>query len=339
MSNKEKFFYFHTPKTAGTSINKFFTEIYPNSLTHVEGKRDQLGSEFINKYHFISGHVSYSAVANSLAPDWVKLITFREPYSYAVSHLSWIRKLADEGEEKRFNTHPEIFQKIALKMKSLDFSKSEDIVLLKEWLESMNFHYLFNTQTIYLDVKKNINIALKNLSNIEFVGIMEDTDGLLDNMEKEFLFTSISKEAPRVNINNNKYGFNLKDSRTREALLPFIDKDITIYKEATKLFNKQRKLYQERAIDDIIGYIDSINKNKIRGWCRSKNSLQKLELELRLDNQIIATTIANKYRLGLKEKGIHFTGRCAFEFDLESSIDTDKLQVYIANTNVCIDRL
>jgi len=346
-NNKFKLLYFHIPKTAGSSINEFFKANLDSCDFHIEGVKD-FDKEFCNKYDFISGHVSYTRMAEILNLDeWITFATFREPLSYTISHIKWVRKLADKGEEKRFQEHPKIFQKIALKMTEYDFSVPSEITEFIKWLESINFYYFHNTQLHYMHPTNNqhklsdhqVKIALENMKNINFIGIQENMDEFMETISCEFGWEL--DKRPRVNVNENNYGFDINDSKTQEALLPLYEKDLILYKEAKKLYNKQKTLYRNKPTEDIIGYVDSISKNKIRGWCRSKNSLQKLELELRLENQIIATTTANKYRLGLKEKGIHFTGRCAFEFDfdLESSIDTDKLQVYIANTNISIDKV
>ena len=242
MKKQTKIFYFHTPKTAGTTINSFFVDIFKNSIVHAESKSESLNDKFLNSYNFVSGHLSYTHMISMLDANWTKLITFREPYSHVVSHLCWIRKLADVGQEKRFNEHPAIFQKISLKMKSLDFSKPEEIIKLEKWLESINFYYLFDNQTIYLDFDKDISKAIQNLYTIEFVGIMEDIDLFFKIIDREFSFNK-KRKIEKENINPDKYGFDLTNCKTREALLPFIKKDIIIYEEAKKIIYKQKELY------------------------------------------------------------------------------------------------
>jgi hypothetical protein len=178
-----------------------------------------------------------------LDDSWLKVITFREPYSHVISHLSWVRRMADKGQERSLRSHPEIFQKIALKMKTLDFSRPDDITNLFEWLKSVKFNYFFNTQIIYLDTKKDLASALYNLYEIEFVGLTETSDTFFQVMNTEFSAGKSRIIAPRENINCNKYGFDMNDSKTRLALLPFIEKDIVVYNEARHVFNQRLRDY------------------------------------------------------------------------------------------------
>jgi hypothetical protein len=262
------------------------------------------------------------------------MITFREPFSYAVSHLCWIRKLTEEGEELRFNNHPKVFQEIATKMKSLDFSQPTDIDKLVKWLISIDFNYLFNTQTLYLDIGKDTTKALSNLYDIDYIGVMDDTDSLLNVMGTEFGLCESRKKAPKENISTNQYGFDLNNNNTRLALLPFIDKDIIIYEEAKRISKSQKCLYDIPANTDIIGYLDSKEGKYITGWCRSTKSLRKVDLEFRIKNKVVARAKAGLFRQGLKDKQIHPTGRCSFKVELDCKLD--KVSVYVAGTDIIL---
>jgi hypothetical protein len=333
-SKNVNIFYYHVPKTAGTSINRFFTDTISNNITHAEGKDKDLTADFLNQFNFASGHLSYTKINPLLDNRWVSMITFREPFSYAVSHLCWIRKLVEQGEEVRFHNHPKVFQEIATKMKTLDFSQSADIDKLVKWLKSIDFNYLFNTQTLYLDIGKDITKALTHLYNIDYVGVMDETPNFLKTMGVEFGFDSNQKKVPQENISTNKYGFDLNNNNTRLALLPFIDKDIIIYEEAKRIATVQKRLYEIPANTDIIGYVDSKEGKYITGWCRSVKSLRKVSLEFRIKKKVVAIAEAEDFRQGLKDKKIHPTGRCAFKVELDCKLD--KVSVYVAGTDIVL---
>jgi len=334
-----KLFYFHIPKTAGSSINEFFAKNVVPYHFHVESVQD-LTKEFCEHFEFISGHVSFSRMNQMLDhKDWTTFVTFREPLAYTISHLKWVRKLADKGEEERFKQHPEIFQKIALKMTEYDFSIPTQITEFINWLKSINFKYFHNTQLHYIHQTQNqhelsdhqINIALQNMKKINFIGIQENLDEFMEMISYEFDWKLDQK--PRVNVNENNYGFNIDDPETQKALFPLYEKDLILYEEAKKLHAKQKALYDNEPTEDIIGYVDSITSTEIVGWCRSKSSLKKVKLELKVDGKIIQTTIANIFRQGLKRKEIHPSGLCAFKFHLENELDSHNISIDVANTD------
>lgn len=337
-----KLLYFHVPKTAGSSINKFFSQNTERYSFHIEGV-ENLDNSFFNKYDFLSGHVAYNHI-NSMIDlrDWITFITLREPISYVISHLKWVRKLADKGEEERLLEHPPIFQKIALEMLKYDFSKSQDISSFIQWLDSINFKYFHNTQLHYLNSNRRekfftdeeIGEALENLHKINFVGIQENLNEFIEIISYEFGW-NLPHSTPNVNVNSENYGFNINDKKTREALKPLYEQDMIIYNEAKKIFNFQKNLYSATSDKNIIGYIDKVTDKKIVGWARFINNLNKVELELKINNSILQTTTANIMREGLKRKGIHPTGLASFEFNLKEKVNSN-FKICVKNTDICL---
>lgn len=335
-----KLLYFHVPKTAGSSINNFFSKNIQNYHFHIESVKN-LNHDFCQRFQFLSGHVTYNRMSKMLnLNEWITFATFREPLSYTLSHLKWVRKLADAGEEKRFNEHPEIFQKIALKMTEFDFSKAQEILTFIKWLESINFYYFHNTQTLYMNNNRNLNIiteqqmadAIENLQKINFVGIQENLDEFMEMISYEFGWSIDAN--PHENINENNYGFNINDKDTQEVLLPLYEKDLLLYNEAKKLYEAKKTLYILEAKQHIIGHIDKVAATHIVGWVCYKDSLQKVELELKLNDTVLQTTIANNFRQDLKRKGIHPTGLCGFKFTLNKNTDDKSYKIFIKNTNI-----
>ena len=337
-----KLLYFHIPKTAGSSMNKFFSNNIKNYRFHIEGV-DKLDEQFCNSYKFISGHVSYPRMNAMLnLRDWITFATFREPLSYTISHLKWVRKLADIGEEKRFNSHPKIFQIIALKMKEYDFSNPIHIKDFIDWLDEIDFNYFHNTQLHYMHhtkdqhrlSEKQIKIALENIRKIDFIGIQENLDEFMEIIGYEFDWKL--EQNPRININENSYGFDINNPETVEALLPLYEKDLILYEEAKRLFSKQKALYNEKNSDTVKGIVNFVSSTKVIGWARFKNSLEKVKLEVKIGDKIIQSGTANLFRKGLKVNGIHPTGLCAFKLEFEEHANTEEITVFVANSDISL---
>jgi len=178
----QKVFYIHVPKTAGSSLYQLFRKNFDKTLDHLEGK-GPFNETSLKDYDAVSAHLSYTRVSRILnLKKWISVATFREPYSHVISHICWVRKLADKGEKKRFKAHPKQFQDLALYMKTLDFSKPADIEKLISHFESIDFHYFHNTQTIYMDANKNLDQAFLNLEQIDILGLTESMDAFYSRL-------------------------------------------------------------------------------------------------------------------------------------------------------------
>tara|TARA_R110000850_G_scaffold236880_1_gene361664 strand:- start:248 stop:997 length:750 start_codon:yes stop_codon:yes gene_type:complete len=240
-----KILYIHVPKTAGSSINKYFSNNLKSHRFHIEGING-LNKDICESYEFISGHLPYNVIDKMLPlEEWITLISFREPVSYVISHLSWVRQLADQGEEERFNAHPKPFQRIARKMTEYNFSNPDDLSDLITWLEDENLLFLHNTQMYFLNGEHNrstyshsqVNAALKNLESIDLVGIQEDINQFMNMLSMKFEWPA--NQVVMENVSHNKYGLDINDDKITKALFPLYDKDVIVYEKAKKIFEQQ----------------------------------------------------------------------------------------------------
>jgi len=99
-------------------------------------------------------------------------------------------------------------------------------------------------------------------------------------------------------------GFALGSSEAqRQDALSFITTDPSEYLAKT-VFTKS------------MGFVDKLSRERIRGWAKSVQHNEPLTIEIYLDDVLSSSIIANGYREGLKLKGIHPTGKCAFDVDM-----------------------
>jgi hypothetical protein len=319
MRRKDKFrlFYVHTPKTAGSSLNEYFKKIFPNHATHIEGQLARKETFKLDNYDFASGHIGLNRAERILNDNWIKLITLREPYSFVISHLCWIRLLADSDQVDRFKRHPPIIQKVSKKMSEYDFSDAEQISEFIIWLDGIDYNYLHNTQTFYLDFDKRIDAALEALDRVEFVGTMERVDEFLGMINNCLNLGYEYSKTPRENVNSRKYGLDINNDKIRAALYPLINKDILVYEAASSRLKNDLNMHQSLQKDyEIKGVVDRVNEDRISGWVMSPQLKKVLTVGLYRNSELLHEVKANIFRLGLKKRGVHYTGCAGFVIEL-----------------------
>lgn len=333
-----KLFYFHIPKTAGTTLNQFFASKFTNTLTHIESQR-QLSKSFCNHFDFLSGHLSFDYMDELLdLQEWITFATFRDPFKHTISHMKWIRRLADEGQEARLAEMPLVYQRVALKMKTVDFSDANQIEDFLDWLRLVHFQYFHNLQSFYMqrtEQQRDLNdeqveTVLNHLSQIDYVGVQDKLDDFTQIICREFGWRY--QPQARINRNDNDYGFNLDDADTREALLPLFSKDLLLYQQAENQFNQLMAQYQNDA-SDYWGSADTVTNNELSGWVRYHNSLKKPTIEVRINGHHYAYASAENYRPDLKTNQVHPTGRCGFSVKVPNGTTLADCEVMIPGTD------
>jgi hypothetical protein len=224
----------HIAKTAGSSVNDFLrSKVSGNSYLHVESTPNWNSIQFSGE-HFISGHLTYSEFKNKLNADrYFKVVTLRNPVDHIISHISWIRKIADDIA--RFEAHPTYIQNLSLKLKNTDLSNPEE---LRETISSFTVQeiaLLDNAQTRYLRDNagnrpvnsSDVSSAIKNSKLFDVVGCSENLDDFLAEVSRLKNWDFLG-ESPHKNRLNEKFGLNDRADLV-EVLMPLIQYDIKLY--------------------------------------------------------------------------------------------------------------
>lgn len=232
--------YVHIPKTAGSTVNKVLNECFGRgqSLVHAESNTHWKELAQQQKINFLSGHIPYQAFINVAELQcYKKAITFREPYSHVISHLSWIRALSLAENRARYEAHPEYIQKLSDKLASYDFVDAVQISDAIQQLNSLEHRLLDNTQTRYIRTNlaketvddSDLVAAIENLKSFDFVGIDSNIIGFLSEIAVDYGFEYKSEDR-RENVLYNKFGLDSAGSGVKEALLPLVEFDLQLYR-------------------------------------------------------------------------------------------------------------
>ena len=236
--------YVHIAKTAGSTVNKVLLEWFgeSKSLVHVESQNTRRELVKQKKVDFLSGHIPYKAFMKvSEVQYYTKAITFREPYSHVISHISWIRALSLEENKARYEAHPEYIQRLSDKLASYDLSCPMQISEVIKSFNSLEHRLLDNTQTRYIRTnlaKESVTEvdflnSIENLKDFDFVGTDNNISGFLEQIANDYGF-DYKVEDRRENVLNNKFGLDINNRGIKEALLPLVKFDLNLYSTVKK---------------------------------------------------------------------------------------------------------
>ncbi|MGH9999735.1 MAG: methyltransferase domain-containing protein, partial [Nitrososphaeraceae archaeon] len=214
---KHKVLFVHVAKAAGSSINSYFKKHYTadKCIVHIESQKNVLiDKASLEDKDFISGHITYREFKTRLDMEKFFTITcLREPVAHIVSHLAWIRKLAEPSEKRRFEAHPAYIQKLASKMIGVDFRSPMAVQALIKNLEPAERYLLDNAQVNYLHEchplrlvgQAELESALTVIDKFNLIGVLEYMD-LFFRLLSDRLGISSECYALHENIQTDKYG-------------------------------------------------------------------------------------------------------------------------------------
>ncbi len=237
--NHAPLLYVHIAKTAGSTVNKVFNEWFgsDNSLVHAESQNNWKDRVKNKTIQFLSGHLPYQEfIKTEDLNSYKKAITFREPYSHVISHLSWIRALSLSENKVSYDAHPEYIQVLSDKLASYDLSSPEQLTELIKSFNLLEHSLLDNTQTRYIraDITKaavdevDFISAKDNLKFFDFIGVDNDISGFLARVATEYEVQYI-KDDRRENVLDIKFGLDINNSEITAALLPLVQFDLKLY--------------------------------------------------------------------------------------------------------------
>ena len=236
----DKLVFIHIPKTAGSSFNEFINQFVSaeSLINHLESKKDFHDPNYLATFGFVSGHLPIQRFSNLIDFDTAYSFTIlRNPINHVISHINWVRRLSDPGEEQRLLNHPEYIQKLSAKLASTALSDATELANLIQNFEVAEYGLFDNTQTRYLCGKKgllsnsDVNKALSNLSSLNRFGFVEDLNTLCNNIQGDLNYIP-SIPLQKINESKVSYGLSSSDKYLLKVLSPLIEFDQQLYDQA-----------------------------------------------------------------------------------------------------------
>ncbi|UQX10572.1 sulfotransferase family 2 domain-containing protein [Candidatus Mycobacterium methanotrophicum] len=247
----QRMFLVHVPKTAGSSVNAFMEDCLGERAcaSHIESNPEwKFGAGpdtiFEDKV-FLSGHVHLRALRHKLTLQNTLVTTMlRDPIDQLISHIAWVRRLADPDEKKRFYQHDAAVQHIATCLAKVDLGSP---VHLKKWASELSgeAQSLFdNCQVRYLTdrgqtdrgptgrvTQRDLQGAIRNLEIFDLVGRSDRVPSFLTKVAEKMRLerSSASDVNVRENVAKTKYGLDSRDPSIREALESLLQFDQVLY--------------------------------------------------------------------------------------------------------------
>jgi len=241
-------YYIHIPKTAGTSVVRIFeNQIYRSKFKRINPTRDIHPKEFLknapdyikafsykelSKIELIAGHFNHG-IHMTINETFSYLVILRNPVERVISEYYYMKDMG-------------FFHQSVIKEESLS---------LEGYLYHKDTYYLNNLQTRMMSGtsyekgdelnENNYNVALKNMRNMQIVGLAE-------NLPQTLALFYLMLKWPRVplikHVNKNQVrpDTHLIRKETINRIKEREQFDMRLYKEAEKIFQNAIKNYGEK---------------------------------------------------------------------------------------------
>lgn len=152
------------------------------------------------------------------------------------------------------------------------------------------------------------------MSNLELFDYVVPVEHINEFFEKQSTDITVNEPEKRKTY--------IKPSLLRDA--DIVKKDIEIYQYALELYNLSKTKSLKSIYDHFSnipkakGLVDKINRRHIYGWVFFEGRDDICEVELIVDGLKLKPVESDIFRKGVKERGMHPTGRCGFRFDVKN---------------------
>jgi hypothetical protein len=243
----QKLLFLHVAKAAGSSVKSHLARYFPEDQQALWLESDSRwhepgGVEQLQAMRFLAGHLAYHNCVSKLdLSEYLVTTCLRSPLEHVVSHIAWIRRLADQEYRLEYLRHPRHIQKLACKLADTDLSSPAALGRLCNGLTDLELHLLDNCQTRYFSrVSRGERVQTAHLDNA--VDALKKVDVVGDASDLRLFLAAIAQRmgwpiplnVPERNVNIDKYGLDSQKPEIVRALQPFIQYDEMLYSKRSE---------------------------------------------------------------------------------------------------------
>jgi hypothetical protein len=236
---KDKIFFMHIPKTAGSSLNKMLASnfIKRNTQLHIEtDRKNNYKNVDLTNLKMVSGHIHlYDIIKNFNLNNFLRITVLRNPYEQLISHINWLRFVGSKPNGKFFKAHSEPIREVALKTKEINFTNTTEVERFITQMPPIGNRLFNNCQTRFLLNKKKPTIdkgsaqeAIKTLHYFDLIGTVENLDTFMEKIQEK-MYWEKDKKIIKSNALNNKYKLDKNSGKLKNILKPLFQEDQIIY--------------------------------------------------------------------------------------------------------------
>jgi hypothetical protein len=243
--DRQRLFFLHIPKTAGTAIVDTLSQFFPNELraNYIEGldpeQRPQLGDK-----RFISGHLFFEEIKRlPFVTRFCLIVLLREPYARLASHLRFMDRYTTPEFRGNYELMPEYLKHVVNRVSKTDFENPESLVYFFSNLSPWSRIAFDNSQVRFLVddpgpdlVGRALNDgvvddAIQRLLAFDHVGTTENLDAFVSQIVKAFGFDP-NFQVMRSNVALGGRPIDYLDPRIRDVMYDFVRYDCKLFDAA-----------------------------------------------------------------------------------------------------------
>ncbi len=234
----------HIPKTAGTSLSAYLTSHFDEARTllHAENKvlgRTRAEAGRLDDYDLVTAHLKLDTLQAYMdTGPFFTVTVLRDPVSQLMSHLAWVKRLADPRHRDELEKSPEYIRQAVERIERLDLVEFIDTMDDRErnLFDNCQFRY-FLPRTATEVGEHLVPEALARMATLDLVGTTERLYDFLLALAFSMGWAPPPR-APRLNTGRKEYFIDLETAGDplRERIERLTRLDRTAYTQAGRLF-------------------------------------------------------------------------------------------------------
>jgi len=213
---KKKICFMHIPKTAGSSVNDYFSEVFGDdkSLTFAEHSiySGQSINKLLDNYEYLSGHLFYGNFSE-IKRKVILFTILRDPYEQIVSQLKWLNRYNLPSYDEERSCLSDDVQKLVAMIGKISLESVHELDELLSNLPPVGYHLLNNVQSRFIigDSGNNRPLSIRDIGYVS---------GNLKKFDHVCTMNEISEAMPNILelAGHKKRKFNYHSNRGSEIV-------------------------------------------------------------------------------------------------------------------------